>query len=60
MWEHYCQVEHSEMMIGHGEQCSWCGATDPSHYQHEETETNEFLVTNDSQPTLRAGTASAV
>jgi len=25
MWKHYCEVEQSEMEIGKGEACSWCG-----------------------------------
>lgn len=39
MWEHYCQVEHSEMMIGHGEECSWCGAVEQP--QREEIEVSD-------------------
>jgi hypothetical protein len=26
MWEHYCPEEESEMEIGKGEPCNWCGA----------------------------------
>jgi len=25
MWKHYCEIERSDMMIGKGEGCSWCG-----------------------------------
>tara|TARA_B100000700_G_scaffold304134_1_gene376456 strand:- start:7471 stop:7788 length:318 start_codon:yes stop_codon:yes gene_type:complete len=25
MWSHYCEIECSDMMIGKGEACSWCG-----------------------------------
>ena len=25
MWKHFCEVECSDMMIGKGEACSWCG-----------------------------------
>jgi len=30
MWYHYCDVEKSEMEIGKGEECSWCGANESS------------------------------
>ena len=26
MWSHYCPEEESEMEIGKGEPCNWCGA----------------------------------
>jgi len=25
MWKHFCEVEGTEMEIGKGEACSWCG-----------------------------------
>jgi len=25
MWSHYCTVEKTEMMVGKGEECNWCG-----------------------------------
>tara|TARA_R100000458_G_C8219945_1_gene204635 strand:- start:151 stop:456 length:306 start_codon:yes stop_codon:yes gene_type:complete len=25
MWKHFCEVECSDMMIGKGEACNWCG-----------------------------------
>jgi len=25
MWKHFCEVEGSQMEIGKGEACSWCG-----------------------------------
>ena len=25
MWKHFCEVEETEMEIGKGEACSWCG-----------------------------------
>jgi DNA-directed RNA polymerase subunit RPC12/RpoP len=25
MWKHFCEVERSQMEIGKGEACSWCG-----------------------------------
>jgi len=25
MWEHYCEEEKTEMEIGKGEPCNWCG-----------------------------------
>jgi hypothetical protein len=25
MWEHRCPVEKSDMLIGCGEECNWCG-----------------------------------
>jgi hypothetical protein len=28
MWTHYCNDECSIMMIGNGEECSWCGCTE--------------------------------
>ena len=30
MWNHYCPEEQSEMAIGKGEDCSWCGANESS------------------------------
>jgi hypothetical protein len=27
MWPHYCPIERSDMEIGVGEACSWCGTT---------------------------------
>ena len=30
MWSHYCPEEKSEMEIGKGEDCSWCGANESS------------------------------
>ena len=30
MWSHYCPEEQSEMEIGKGEDCSWCGANESS------------------------------
>jgi len=28
MWNHFCPAEKTEMAIGDGEPCNWCGATD--------------------------------
>ena len=28
MWKHYCPVEETEMEVGKGEECNWCGATE--------------------------------
>ena len=25
MWEHYCEEEKTEMAVGKGEPCNWCG-----------------------------------
>ena len=25
MWEHYCEEEETEMEVGKGEPCNWCG-----------------------------------
>ena len=25
MWEHYCEEEETEMAVGKGEPCNWCG-----------------------------------
>ena len=25
MWKHFCEIECSDMMIGKGEACNWCG-----------------------------------
>ena len=25
MWEHYCEEEKTEMAVGKGEPCHWCG-----------------------------------
>ena len=25
MWKHFCEVDCSDMMIGKGEACNWCG-----------------------------------
>ena len=25
MWKHYCNVEKTEMEVGDGEECNWCG-----------------------------------
>ena len=25
MWKHFCHVERSDMAIGKGESCNWCG-----------------------------------
>ena len=25
MWEHYCEEEKTEMAVGIGEPCNWCG-----------------------------------
>jgi hypothetical protein len=25
MWKHYCKIEETEMEIGRGEPCNWCG-----------------------------------
>ena len=25
MWYHYCDIEHSNMEVGKGEPCNWCG-----------------------------------
>ena len=30
MWYHYCDEEKSDMEIGKGEDCSWCGANESS------------------------------
>ena len=27
MWKHYCIQEETEMEVGKGEECNWCGAT---------------------------------
>tara|TARA_A100001515_G_scaffold101442_1_gene82114 strand:+ start:136 stop:342 length:207 start_codon:yes stop_codon:yes gene_type:complete len=29
MWEHYCKVEKSQMGVGKGEPCNWCGEEEP-------------------------------
>ena len=28
MWDHYCTRERSEMSVGKGEPCNWCGLTE--------------------------------
>jgi len=28
-WTHYCPVERCEISVGQGEDCNWCGETDP-------------------------------
>ena len=35
MWEHYCKVEKSQMGVGKGEPCNWCGAEEEksNHYK---------------------------
>jgi hypothetical protein len=25
MWKHYCHEEETELEIGDGEECNWCG-----------------------------------
>ena len=25
MWEHYCEEQETEMAVGKGEPCNWCG-----------------------------------
>ena len=25
MWEHFCEEEETEMAVGKGEPCNWCG-----------------------------------
>ena len=25
MWEHYCEEEETQMAVGKGEPCNWCG-----------------------------------
>ena len=34
-WEHYCKVEKSQMGVGEGEPCNWCGAEEEksNHYK---------------------------
>jgi len=44
MWRHYCTVEDTPMMIGQGEECSWCGAEEnPEPYRNEAAECLEIL-----------------
>jgi hypothetical protein len=31
MWKHYCEVEATEMEVGKGEPCNWCGADESSY-----------------------------
>jgi len=28
MWKHYCPIEESDIRIGKGEECNWCGAVE--------------------------------
>tara|TARA_R110002020_G_scaffold21200_1_gene71919 strand:- start:4390 stop:4560 length:171 start_codon:yes stop_codon:yes gene_type:complete len=28
MWKHYCSIEETNMEVGKGEECNWCGATE--------------------------------
>ena len=28
MWKHYCPIEETDMEVGKGEECNWCGATE--------------------------------
>jgi len=29
LWDHNCPVE-GQMMVGHNEECTWCGAKQPT------------------------------
>ena len=35
MWYHLCPVEKTEMFVGKGEECSWCGAIEKKGKQNE-------------------------
>ena len=50
MWRHYCTVEDTPMMIGQGEECSWCGAEEnPEPYRNEMAEAVEILARIDKK-----------
>ena len=48
MWEHYCKVEKSQMGVGKGEPCNWCG--------EEEEKTNHYKARFWMYPAQRFGT----
>tara|TARA_R110002110_G_scaffold266945_1_gene482678 strand:+ start:945 stop:1157 length:213 start_codon:yes stop_codon:yes gene_type:complete len=30
-WEHYCEVEKTDMGVGKNEPCNWCGLTEETY-----------------------------
>jgi len=42
-WEHYCEVEKTEMGVGKHEPCNWCGLTEET-YGSLHGDTKELLI----------------
>ena len=32
MWKHYCPIEETDMEVGKGEECNWCGAIEDNDW----------------------------
>ena len=45
MWEHWCPVEHTNMNVGNGEECNWCGQ-DEEYESRNRRYRNRFSTTN--------------
>ena len=43
MWYHVCSVEKTDMFIGKGEKCSWCGAEPPLHIIRNTKDVQQYL-----------------
>ena len=38
MWDHYCTSEKTEMGVGKGEPCNWCGLTEEEYFEQHSTD----------------------
>ena len=36
MWKHYCPIEETDMEVGKGEECNWCGAIEDNDWDTSE------------------------
>ena len=43
MWYHICPVEKTDMFVGKGEECSWCGTEPPLHIIRNTKDVQQYL-----------------
>jgi len=63
MWEHYCKIEKTTMMVEGGKECNWCGKREEDEVENfindtSEVTINEFIEHEDGSATIKMEIAS--